>query len=548
MGKVRVIEAKKPVTASAAIEPARKIKVAAYARVSTDHSDQETSYEAQQTHFTSLIENNPSWELVDIYADEESGTRADKRENFMRMIADCEAGKIQMVLTKSISRFARNTLDCLKYIRRLKALEIPILFTKESINTMDAGGEVLVTILASIAQQESASISQNVQIGVRYHYQEGKVCSGVHRLLGYNRTREGNLELVPHEAMIVRRIFRDYLDGYNIGHIVERLKADSIDGSKTTANGFDVPRKWNYEGLDYLLQNEKYSGDLLLQKYYTVDYLTKKVAVNEGQVPQYLAENNHPPVIPKEVFLQTQAEMARRRQNPSEFHYLHNWPLAGRIICGECGCCYRRISDKRYGTANYRCEARALKYKHPDIDCHSKGVREEKIQAAVIEAFNRLPEVEAELVRLDERLKWVGIQKADELLSAIRERMLPLEEEKNPTDDQRRELEELHGQWAEASAQRAIYADKEVQIKGLLQRIAAIKGMDDGKRDTPEHGACADTDEFWTITRTAYKPGPITEFPDDEVIRFVEKIVVEPDRFIVSFKAGVSIEIERKKK
>ena len=175
MGKVRVIEAKKPVTASAATEPARKIKVAAYARVSTDHSDQETSYEAQQTHFTSLIENNPSWELVDIYADEESGTRADKRENFMRMIADCEAGKIQMVLTKSISRFARNTLDCLKYIRRLKALKIPILFTKESINTMDAGGEVLVTILASIAQQESASISQNVQIGVRYHYQEGKV-------------------------------------------------------------------------------------------------------------------------------------------------------------------------------------------------------------------------------------------------------------------------------------------------------------------------------------------------------------------------------------
>ena len=126
--------------------------------------------------------------------------------------------------------------------------------------------------------------------------------------------------------------------------------------------------------------------------------------------------------------------------------------------------------------------------------------------------------------------------------------MIPLEEEKNPTDDQRKELEELHGQWAEASAQRAIYADKEVQIKGLLQRIAAIKSMDDGERDTPEHGACADPDEFWTITRTAYTPGLITEFPDDEVIRFVEKIVVEPDRFIVSFKAGVGIEVERKKK
>ena len=546
MGKVRVIAAKKPVTTAENPERVEKIKVGAYARVSTDHSDQETSYEAQQTHFKSLIESNPSWELVDIYADEESGTSADKRENFMRMIADCEAGKIQMVLTKSISRFARNTLDCLKYIRLLKALNIPILFTKESINTMDAGGEVLVTILASIAQQESASISQNVQIGVRYHYQEGKVCSGVHMLLGYNRTKDGKLELVPSEAMIVRRIFREYLDGYTIGHIAERLTADGVDGSKTTINGLDVPRKWNYEGLDYILQNEKYSGDLLLQKYYTVDYLTKKVAVNEGQVPQYLAENNHQPVIPKAVFLQTQAEMARRHQNPSEFSYLRKWPLAGRVICGECGCGYRRVADKRYGTVNYRCETKVFKSRHPDVKCRNRGIREEKIQEAVIEAFNRLPDSEAELVRLDERLKWVGLQKADEVLSEIRGKMIPLEETEAPTEAQLKELEDLQGQWGEASAQRAIYADKELQIRSLLQRIAAMKDKDDGKRDSSEHGACTDPDEFFRITRAVYTPGPITEFPDDEVIRFVEKIVLEEDKITVSFKAGVSIEIEKK--
>ena len=190
--RVRVLRGERSpvqrVHAPALEEKRNRIRVAAYCRVSTDHEDQETSFEAQQTHFTNLISGNPGWELVGIYADEESGTRAQTRENFMRMIADCEAGKIDMVLSKSISRWARNTLDSLKYIRKLKALEIPIFFTKESINTMDAGGEVLVTILASIAQQESASISQNVQIGVRYHYQEGKVCSGVHRLLGYNRT------------------------------------------------------------------------------------------------------------------------------------------------------------------------------------------------------------------------------------------------------------------------------------------------------------------------------------------------------------------------
>lgn len=194
------------------------------------------------------------------------------------------------------------------------------------------------------------------------------------------------------------------------------------------------------------------------------------------------------------------------------------------------------------------CESKVQKFKHPGLDCHSKGVREEKIQAAVIEAFNRLPEIEAELVRLDERLKWMGIPKADKLLSTIRERITLLEEEENPADDQRRELEELHGQWAEASVQRAIYADKEVQIRGLLQRIAVIKGVDNGKRDTPEHGACAEPHKFWAITKPAFKPGQISEFPSDEVIRYVEKIVVEPEKFIVSFKAGVSIEVERKKK
>ena len=302
-------------------KPRNRTRVAAYCRVSTDHEDQETSFEAQQTHFTNLISGNPGWELVGIYADEESGTRAQTRENFMRMIADCEAGKIDMVLSKSISRWARNTLDSLKYIRKLKALGIPIFFTKENINTMDAGGEVLVTILASIAQQESASISQNVQIGVRYHYQEGKVCSGVHRLLGYNRTPDGSLVIVPEEAEIVQRIFRDYLDGYSPKHIARMLAEEGVDGNKITSGGTVFERNWNDQGITYILKNEKYSGDLLLQKYYTVDFLTKKVASNNGQLPQYFVENSHEPVIPREIFQQVQAEMARRRKHWQEFKY-----------------------------------------------------------------------------------------------------------------------------------------------------------------------------------------------------------------------------------
>ena len=261
------------------------------------------------------------------------------------MIADCEAGKIDMVLSKSISRWARNTLDSLKYIRKLKALEIPIFFTKESINTMDAGGEVLVTILASIAQQESASISQNVQIGVRYHYQEGKVCSGVHRLLGYNRTPEGSLVIVPEEAEIVQRIFRDYLDGYSPKHIARMLAEEGVDGNKTTSGGTVFERNWNDQGITYILKNEKYSGDLLLQKYYTVDFLTKKVAPNNGQLPQYFVENSHEPVIPREIF---QSKMNKSR--------------------------------------------------HPDVECRNDSIRDDRLRQIIVDAFNALPERRDELV------------------------------------------------------------------------------------------------------------------------------------------------------
>lgn len=250
-------------------------------------------------------------------------------------------------------------------------------------------------------------------------------------------------------------------------------------------------------------------------------------------------------MVPKEIFLQTQAEMARHRRCPSDFNYLHDWPLSGRVVCEECGCTYRRVYDKRYGFANYRCEAKVLKYKHPDVDCKNKGIREEALQNAVIEAFNRLPETEAELIRLDERLKWAGISKADEMLREIRAKMIPLEQEAALTEDQQKELDELGVQWAEVSDRRAVYADKELQIRNLLQRIAAMKGEDDGERDSEEHGACDDAEEFWRITAPKFAPGPVAEFPGDEVIRLVEKVMIRADKITVRFKAGISIEVKR---
>ena len=541
--KVRVIKgtAVQPARRTQPPEPQReKKRVCAYYRVSTDHEDQETSFEAQQKHFNSLISDNPSWELVGIYADEESGTRAQKRENFMRMIADCEAGKVDMVLSKSISRFARNTLDCLKYIRKLKALGIPIFFSKEGINTMDAGGEVLVTILASIAQQESASISQNVQIGVRYHFQEGKICAGVHRLLGYNRTKEGSLEIVPEEAEIVRRIYRDFLDGYSIRHIVEMLQDEGVDGSKVTAAGVELPRVWNFSGVEYILQNEKYAGDLILQKYYTVDFLTKKTALNTGQLPQYFVENSHSPIVPKEVYLQVQAEMARRRHHWVDFRYSHKNALGGRTFCAECGTPFRR------GGNYWRCETRLNRKRHPGMECSNGSISEADLKKAVVRAFESLPERSEELARLEERLHWGGLARADEVLAAIETEMGSLEQKMVAADEEERavcqeKLRALQEKWSAASEQRAVYADKALQIQSLQDRIKVMAGeAEKGVRH--RDGSCENAEDFYRLTRPEYHGGAYT---DDDVIRFVDRITVSGEKVSVIFKAGISVDIER---
>ena len=528
-----------------ATEPRLKKRVAAYCRVSTDHEDQETSFEAQQKHFKSLISENPAWELVGIYADEESGTRAAKRDNFMRMIGDCESGKVDMVLSKSISRWARNTLDSLKYIRKLKALEIPVIFTKEGINTMDSSGELLVTIMSSIAQQESASISQNVQIGVRYHYQEGKICSGVHRLLGYERTPDGSLAIVPEEAEIVQRIYRDYLDGYSIKHISEMLQEEGVDGSKTTVTGIEMPRVWSPSGIQYILENEKYAGDLLLQKYYTVDFLTKKVARNTGQLPQYFVENSHDPIIPKEIFLQVQAEMARRRHFWQDFRYSHSNALASKVYCGNCGSPYRKVQ----GT--WRCEAKLNKKRHPGIDCTMESVKDSELREALAAAFNQLPERKMELVRLEERLHWGGLVRADEVLQALEEEIEAVQAaaqdaEETEKPEINRKLRDLQGRWAEASEQRAVYADKALQIRNLTDRIKVMEeGQDRYAYLLSPTGKCDKAETFYRLTRPACEEGRITECSEDDIIRYLERVDIYPDRITVTFKAGIAVEIER---
>ena len=214
------------------------------------------------------------------------------------------AGKIDMVVTKSISRFARNTLDCLKYIGQLKDKNIAVYFEKESINTLDAKGEVMLTIMASLAQQESESLSQNVKLGLQYRYQQGKVQVCTTRFLGYDKDENGKLIINKEEAEVVKRIFREYLEGYSYNIISKGLEADGI---KTAAG----KTKWVATTLRKILRNEKYIGDALLQKTVTTDFLTKKRVENKGLVPQYYIENNHEPIIPRDLFLRVQEEMAR---------------------------------------------------------------------------------------------------------------------------------------------------------------------------------------------------------------------------------------------
>ena len=308
MPSISIIPARKKAKRSDESGNKAKIRVIAYARVSTD--DQESSYEAQVDHYTRYINNNPEWKFKGVYADEGlSGTSAKKRVEFQRMIEDCMAGKVDMVITKSISRFARNTVDCLQYIRKLKDKGIPVIFEKENINSMDAKGEIMLTIMASLAQQESQSISENVKMGIAFRNQNGEIRVNATRFLGYtwghNDEGEKVLVIVPEEAEIVKRIYREYLEGASLQQIANGLEADG----KLTGAGKTT---WPPNSLRNILKNEKYIGDALLAKTYTIDFLSKKRVINTGEVPQYYVESSHAPIIPRDLFTQVQEELAQR--------------------------------------------------------------------------------------------------------------------------------------------------------------------------------------------------------------------------------------------
>ncbi|MDU0940102.1 MAG: recombinase family protein [Clostridiales bacterium] len=274
-----------------------KIRVAAYCRVSTDSDEQLISLDAQKAHYESYIRLNDEWEYAGLCYDEGiSGTKKELRNGLQSMLSDCEDRKIEFIITKSISRFSRNTVDCLKYTRELKDLNIAVFFEKENINTLEAKGEVLMTIMAALAQQESESLSANVRLGIQFRNQQGKVQVNYNRFLGYTKDGDGKLIILPEEADIVRRIYTEYMDGASFLQIKKRLEADGI------LNGAGNSKWWE-SNIKQILTNEKYIGDALLQKTYTVNTLEKKRMANTCYAPKYYVEGSHEAIIDKDVFL-----------------------------------------------------------------------------------------------------------------------------------------------------------------------------------------------------------------------------------------------------
>lgn len=482
--EVRIIPARRTAARQDEIA-ARSLRVAAYCRVSTLLEEQEGSYEAQVSHYRSYIEAQPGWALAGIYADEGiSGTGTRKREEFNRMIDDCRKGEIDLILTKSISRFARNTLDCLQYIRQLKERRIVVYFEKENINTLDAKGEILITIMASLAQQESQSISENVRMGIQYQFQQGKVRVNHCRFLGYTKDEEGKLVIVPEEAEIVRRIYREFLDGKSLRRIAAGLEADGI---RTGSGG----ERWYDSSIRSILCNEKYMGDALLQKTYTVDFLTKKKRANYGELPRYYVENNHEPILSREIFQRAQGELQRRanvrEENGSAGQHSCKYALSGRLVCSHCGAAYRRMKarDDRHSTF-WRCK----QHLQQADSCSGRPVPEAEAQAAVMLALECLAQRRDCFQKQYERIRSgpyeASTAKLDQIfrqLAALQERLAgATEEERTAVEDQ---MEAVRQQRIRLTKKRARVAHRELILRQLLAFFDHRFGPSPGQKELP---------------------------------------------------------------
>ena len=515
----------------------KKLRVAAYCRVSTELEEQERSYEAQVEYYTRKIQETENWKLAGIYADDgKSATNTKKRDDFKAMIKDAESGKIDMILTKSVSRFARNTVDSLLTIRKLKEKNVAVVFEKEGVNTLDGTGEILITILSSLAQEESRNISENTRWGVVRKFEKGKVIVNHNKFMGYTKNENGDLVIVPKEAEIVRLVFRLYLEGYSTGKIAKYLEEQKIK----TATGLE---KWHDTVVLKMLRNEKYMGDALLQKTYTVDFMTKKKVMNKGIVPQYYVEDDHEAIIPKDLFYRVQEELARRasvnksavtRKKNMKSKYSSEYALTGILLCGECGQEYRRVTWARNGKKKivWRCSNRltnGTKY------CKDSVTLEEGIlNRTVMEAIHRITCNDGNFASALRQnvIRVIGSygreqepDEYDEKIKAKQEEMVSLIAENAAISSYTDEFDERYRRIAEE-----ISTLKEEQLEARRKKKLAES----------YNRRVQDMDNF--LKQQTYQ---MPEFDNDLVRRLIANIkVVSEDKLLIQFQSGIVMEQE----
>lgn len=506
----------------------KRIHVAAYCRVSTAQEDQETSYEAQVAYFTKLITENPSWQLAGIYADDGiSGTDMKKRDNFNAMMERClqKNGDIDLILTKSISRFARNTVDCLSCIRKLKERNIAIYFEKEHINTLESTGELLITILSSQAQEESRNISENVKWGLKRKYEKGEML--VRRMFGYGKGTDGQMYIIPEEAEVVRLIYGKYLEGESLNGIARLLKEKGI---KTIRGN----TQWNVNSIRTILINEKYIGDAMAQKTFTTDYLTKARKENQGELQKYYVENAHEAIIPREVFYKVQEELHQRaniykksskQEKEAKGKHSGKYALSKITICKECGCEYRRQIWSKYGEkkAVWRCENRLRNGTRYCKD--SPTIEESVLHRAVLHAINQV------------------LENKDEFVQTLRKNVVTALTHGTEDSEYAKEKKKLQKAMAEPIQQQAQKNGDKTAFEERCQAITAqiealemeqIKAACIGEKSRKMEDIKGFLDKIDCV---------LTEYDDKLVRQLIQNIkVVNTRKIEVVFKSGITVE------
>ena len=503
------------------------LRVAAYCRVSTQLEQQESSFEAQKNYYTEKITNNPNWKLAGIYADDGiSGTDMKKRDEFNRLLQDCEAGKIDMILTKSISRFARNTVDTLNTLRILRKKGVTVFFEKEHIDTHADNGEMIITVLSGLAQEESFNLSENTRWGIIRKFENGTIILNHNRFMGYTKGKDGELAIVPEEAETVRLIFRMYLEGTSIAGIKRHLEKEGI----LTVTGRKI---WNEGTISKMLSNEKYMGDALLQKSYTADFLTKTRKKNNGEMRQYYITDNHEGIVAKEIYYAVQQETQRRaeRRKPAVTRrakekkkgYSSKYILSNLLVCGECGQPYRRITWTRNGVKRivWRCSNRV---EHGTEYCkNSPTLDEEALQRAVMRTVGNV-------VRDSE----FGSVMQNNVTLVIGQYADSIQSENNETDEKIAGLEREMLQMVKETPDfnDGAFLEKYRTLGGEIQKLKQKKISEANVRKLPVPSEIGEKIESMDRNEIAFDPVLVGQL--------IEKIVVRNARRIeVVFKSGL---------